>query len=88
MPRSTKPSVATMGVDIDVSSFSRRRPHQPGAIGVRQRRTRSQIGTRLTNLPPYLIGMEACVGAHHLQRGLHSLGHNARRMPAKYLKAY
>jgi hypothetical protein len=30
---------------------------------VRQRWTRSQIGARLANLPPCLIGMEACVGA-------------------------
>jgi hypothetical protein len=35
-----------------------------------------------------LIGMEACVGAHHLSRRLHSLGHDARLMPAKYVKPY
>jgi transposase len=32
--------------------------------------------------------MEACVGAHHLSRRLHSLGHDARLMPAKYVKPY
>jgi transposase len=30
-----------------------------------------------------LIGMEACVGAHHLSRRLSLLGHDARLMPAK-----
>jgi transposase len=39
-------------------------------------------------MPPCLIGMEACVGAHHLSRRLHSLGHDARLMPAKYVKPY
>jgi hypothetical protein len=29
-----------------------------------------------------------CVGAHHLSRRLHSLGHDARLMPAKYVKPY
>ena len=29
-------------------------------------------------MPPCLVGMEACVGAHHLSRKLNSLGHNAR----------
>ena len=29
-------------------------------------------------MPPCLIGMEACVGAHHLSRQLKALGHDAR----------
>jgi transposase len=32
--------------------------------------------------------MEACVGAHHLSRRLKALGHDARLMPARYVKAY
>ena len=32
--------------------------------------------------------MEACVGAHHLSRKLASLGHDARLMPAKYVRPY
>jgi transposase len=39
-------------------------------------------------MPPCLIGMEACVGAHHLSRKLQSQGHDARLMPAKYVRAY
>jgi len=35
-----------------------------------------------------LIGMEACVGAHNLSRNLASLGHDARLMPAKYVRPY
>ena len=34
-------------------------------------------GNALANLPPCLIGMEACVGAHHLSRKLQMLGHDA-----------
>ena len=43
---------------------------------------------RLANLSPCLIGMEACVGAHHLSRKLQALGHDARLMPAKYVRPY
>ena len=32
--------------------------------------------------------MEACVGAHHLARKLIALGHNARLMPARYVRPY
>jgi transposase len=35
-----------------------------------------------------MIGMEACVGAHHLSRKLQALGHDARLMPAKYVRPY
>jgi transposase len=39
-------------------------------------------------MPPCLIGMEACVGAHHLSRKLNALGHDARLMPARYVRPY
>ena len=55
---------------------------------LRQKWSRGQVEARLANLPPCLIGMEACVGAHHLSRKLNSLGHDARLMPAKYVRPY
>src|SRR6201997_2345893 len=59
-----------------------------GAIVLRQKWSRGQIEARLANMPPCLIGMEACVGAHHLSRKLRTLGHDARLMPAKYVRPY
>jgi transposase len=32
--------------------------------------------------------MEACVGAHHLSRRLQRLRHDARLMPARYVRPY
>jgi transposase len=59
-----------------------------GAMVLRQKWSRGQVEARLANIPPCLIGMEACVGAHHLSRKLASLGHDARLMPAKYVRPY
>jgi transposase len=39
-------------------------------------------------MPPCLVGMEACVGAHHLSRCLSALGHDTRLMPARYVRPY
>ena len=39
-------------------------------------------------MPPCLIGMEACVGSHHLSRRLMALGHDARLMPAQYVQPF
>ncbi len=55
---------------------------------LRQKWSRGQVETRFANLPPCLVGMEACVGAHHLSRKLKVLGHDARLMPAKYVRPY
>jgi len=59
---------------------------QRGAIALRQKWWRGQVEARFANMPPCLIGMEACVGAHHLNRRLKVLGHDARLMPAKYVR--
>jgi transposase len=40
------------------------------------------------NLPPCLIGIEACPGAHYWARELLKLGHSVKLMPAQYVKAY
>ena len=34
-----------------------------GAIVLRQKWSRGQVEARLANMPPCLVGMEACVGA-------------------------
>jgi transposase len=88
MSNKSNATVATMGVDIGKNSFHVVGLDQRGAIVLRQKWSRGQIEARLANLPPCLIGMEACVGAHHLSRKLQSQGHDARLMPAKYVRAY
>jgi transposase len=80
--------VAVIGIDIGKNSFHVVGLDQRGAIVLRQKWSRGQVATRLANVPPCLIGMEACVGAHHLSRKLTSLGHDARLMPAKYVRPY
>jgi hypothetical protein len=87
---SNKPiaTVATMGVDIGKNSFHVVGLDQRGVIVLRQKWSRGQVEARLANIPPCLIGMEACVGAHHLSRKLQAHGHDARLMPAKYVRAY
>src|SRR6516225_5924849 len=80
--------VATMGIDIGKNSFHAVGLDRRGAIVLRQKWSRSQVEARLANMPPCLIGMEACVGAHHLSRKLQACGHDARLMPAKYVRPY
>jgi transposase len=81
-------AIANVGIDIGKNSFHVVGLDQRGAIMLRQKWSRSQVEARFANMPPCLIGMEACVGAHHLSRRLKALGHDARLMPAKYVRPY
>jgi transposase len=80
--------IAVIGIDIGKNSFHVVGLDERGAIVLRQKWSRGQVETRFANVPPCLIGMEACVGAHHLSRRLRALGHDARLMPAKYVRPY
>ena len=80
--------VAVVGIDIGKNSFHVVGQDTRGEIVLRQKWSRSQVEARFANMSPCLIGMEACVGAHHLSRRLKALGHNARLMPAKYVRPY
>jgi transposase len=80
--------IAVIGIDIGKNSFHIVGQDRRGALVLRQKWSRGQVEARLANLPPCLIGMEACTGAHHLSRKLGALGHDARLMPAKYVRPY
>jgi transposase len=55
-------SHAVIGIDIGKNSFHVVGPDDRGAIVLRQKWSRGQIEVRLVNMPPCLIGTEACVG--------------------------
>src|SRR5262249_20260695 len=66
--------IAVIGIDIGKNSFHAVGLDRRGAIVLRQKWSRGQVETRPSNLAPCLIGMESCVGAHHLSRKLTLLG--------------
>jgi transposase len=87
MTESLKSVIAAIGIDIGKNWFHVVGLDGRGAVALRQRWSRGQVEARLANMPACLIGMEACICAHHLSRRLRLLGHDARLMPAKYVRA-
>jgi transposase len=88
MPQKLNSTIAVIGIDIGKNSFHVVGHDKRGTIVLRQKWSRGQVEARLANMQPCLVGMEACVGAHHLSRKLQVLGHDARLMPAKYVRPY
>jgi len=88
MSQKFESAISVIGIDIGKNSFHVVGHDERGAIVLRQKWSRGQVEARFANMPPCLIGMEACVGAHHLSRKLGARGHDARLMPAKYVRPY
>lgn len=80
--------VTTVGHDIGKSVFHLIGLDVRGKIIRRQPLTRARLFLMTANLPPCLIGMEACPGSHFLARRLTEQGHNVRLLPARYVRPY
>ena len=72
MSQKRENAIAVVGIDIGKNSFHVVGHDERGAIVLRQKWSRGQIEARFANMPPCLVGMEACVGAHHLSRKLNT----------------
>jgi transposase len=80
--------VTAIGIDIGKNTFHLVGQDERGAIVLRQKLSRGQVTARLANMVPCLIGMEACVGAHHLSRQLLALGHDVKLVPGQFVKPF
>jgi transposase len=78
----------TVGIDLGKTVFYLVGLNLRGEIVVRKKFSRKQLLHFTANLQVKLIGMEACGGAHFLGRALREQGHEARLMPAQYVKPY
>src|SRR3981189_2562193 len=88
MSQTANTTIAVSRTHIGKTAFDVVGHDARGAIVLRQKWSRGQVEARLANIPPCLIGMQGCVGPPTLSRKLASLGHDARLMPAKYVRPY
>jgi transposase len=80
--------VSTIGLDIAKSIFQVHGVDVAGAVLIRRRVSRAKVLEYFGELPPCLVGIEACPSAHHWGRELQALGHTVRLIPPSYVKAY
>ena len=62
--------VSTIGLDIAKSVFQVHGVDGTGAVMIRKRISRSKMLEFFAELPPCLVGIEACPSAHHWGREL------------------
>jgi transposase len=89
MPRaSTVHAVIAIGIDLGKSTLHMIGLDSCGAIVLREKVSRGRIASRLANLPPCLIGIEAGMATHYVARDLTALGHDVKQVPATYAKPF
>jgi transposase len=78
----------TIGLDIAKNVFQLHGVDAHGKAVLRKQLKRSQVLAFFANLPPCLVGLEACAGAHYWTRELIKLGHDARLISPQFVKPY
>jgi transposase len=71
-------NITTVGVDLAKLVFQIHGVDARGKVAMRKQLKRSQVIGFFTQLPPCLVGMEACGGAHYWARKLTQLGHTVK----------
>ena len=80
--------VTTVGIDLAKNVFSVHGVGAEGAVVLRRSVGRKKLLELIAQLPPSLIGMEACSGAHEWARRFSRLGHRVRLMAPKFVAPY
>jgi transposase len=82
-------SILYVGIDLAKNVFAVHGVNEAGAAELRQPKVaRGKLAALIASLPPCVIGMEACSGAHHWARLFQAHGHTIRLMAPKLVAPY
>ena len=81
--------IVTVGINLAKNVFAAHGVDETGKPAlVRSEVPRAKLLELIANLPPCLIGMEACSGAHQWAREFAGFGHTVRLMAPKFVTPY
>lgn len=82
-------SIITVGIDLAKNVFAVHGVDDNGKpVLVKPKVSREQLLALIAQLPPCVIGMEACSGAHHWARLFRQHGHTVKLMAPKFVTPY
>ena len=80
--------ITTVGIDLAKTMFSVHGVDSAGRTLLRKSVRREKVMELIASLPPCLIGMEACGGAHEWARKFQACGHRVGIMMARFVAPY
>ncbi|MBC8740319.1 IS110 family transposase [Paraburkholderia sp. UCT31] len=78
----------TIGIDLAKNLFQIHGVDEHGKVVLKRQLRLEQMAAFFANLPPALIGMEACGSAHYWARKLQGIGHTVKLMAPQFVKPY
>src|ERR1039457_1086679 len=81
-------NITRVGVDLAKLLFQVHGVDEKGNAKLRKQLKRSKVAEFFAQLPPCLIGMEACGGAHYWARKLTDFGHTVKLIAPQFVKPY
>jgi transposase len=79
--------ITTVGMDLAKQVFQVHGVDAQGKAVLCKKLNRSHVLEFFVNLPPCLIGMEACGSAHYWARKLQAMGHVVKLMAPQFRQA-
>ncbi|MBU0499938.1 MAG: IS110 family transposase [Gammaproteobacteria bacterium] len=80
--------ITTIGIDLAKTQFQVHGVDERGKAVLKKPLKRGQMVTFFANLPPCLIGMEACGSAHYWANKLQGMGHTVKLIAPQFVKPY
>lgn len=80
--------ISTVGLDLAKNVFHVVGINAQGKEVKKRMLRRNQVRSFFVQLPPCVVGMEACASAHDWGRKLQALGHDVKLIPPQYVKPY
>ena len=83
-----KQNPSVLGIDLAKRIFHLVGMDDAGHVVLRKRLTRDALMPYIAQLPPAVIGMEACGGAHYWARRFRTHGHTVKLIAPQFVKPY
>lgn len=81
-------NIKVLGIDLAKNVFQLHGTDANGKCVLKKRLSREKLIECMAQLPPCLVGIEACGGAHHWARTFIKMGHTVKMMAPQFVKPY
>jgi len=81
-------SIKVVGIDLAKRVFHMHGVNSDGQVVLKKRLPRNRLVAFMVQLPPCLVGMEACGGSNDWARKFRDMGHDVRLISPQFVKPY